>query len=815
MGCNEEQQSVSMNSKDMEFPTVKLLQKDEINLNKATIEEINAIKNSVHVLSWAYYQETRTNKRWYISSPSYPYIFSLMPIIDGQAGWAGVSLDAGSTNLDYNTISIGDIPSKTDCSYYDYGLSQNFENCIIQNDIELIRNSTVPILWWFFQAPNENWYIMREGSSTAYMFAGNAETGDYDWSHSVDVGIQPTLFVENGVKKMKFESTTQTLFDLNTPLDEQLNFPKVGCSFSDISVDNEYYPFATALCQSNIDLGDSTSSYAKFEPNRLATWDEVLNVANYSKDYDGMLKECTQTQYLNNKSQCHLDFAQNLGFNYALSDNITLGEMGRYLYKLFYNQELTEIEAIDALFNKGIISNKENTQVTRGEMAKVILSIAGVYRKELKNEELNLPSLPYGLNAPTVENPLVDIELPSISQDNGIKIVDILDINRNNEGVNRKVILPLPSIAKPATIDDNISTLSDKVIESAKENVGKKEPFVDATYTHDMMFVNTVLGLPTIHKDTQEMVDEYKNAGKTTTLAEATKGDVVVYKSEASSNNLPHIAIISDETKTKEIGLPNIGGVQETTIVPEQVDVVIPLESLNLPTIANTDYEDIHSSSRSDATYINGKGWIYGKITKDDSDLFQIALQEGISVNLDFDVGDSTDVAVRDSYYYGENSQIADFQALTGVESRRFTPPKTGLYYIRIEKQGNFVSSYDYKFSLSCGDAKEACPNVGDYDSVDNPIPLSNGQTFISKIDYQGDVDYYTFEVLNDTNTGKVHVKDLEGNNLAVIIEDESGQRYNDVTGTWGGYLKKGVYLMQVRWINNVDTGSYTVELDY
>jgi len=835
LGCgNETSTSKESSVNSMELPSLSI-SNESLGQQKVTQAEIDIIKNSIHELSWAYYQETRTtntkNRRWYVSKPSFPYVFSLMPIVNGQAGWAGVSLDAGNINVNTNTINVADIASKESCSYYDYGLGESFDNCLIQTDVELIKNSTVPIVWWFFQASNDNWYIMTEGYSVAFMFAGNAETGDYDWTHTVDIGVKPTFFVEDGVKKLKFEANNQVLFDLNSPIDESLNFPKVGCSFSDVSVGTEYYPFATALCQANIDVGDASSSYDKFEPTKLATWEEILKVANYSKDYTAMLNQCTQSQYINSKTQCHLDFSQVLGFSHTEVDNITMGETARYVYKLFYGQNLTETQAMDKLYERAIVKTKVNENITRGGMAKIILSVAGVYRleseKSAKNNStkqqkvsnpLNLPSLPYGLNPPTQTTPLISIELPSISKDNGVKIVDILDANQEPiyEGFNRDIILPLPSIAKPASIESSDEkTLAEKVVESAKNSIGQKAPYVDSTNTHDLLFVNATLGLPTIHKNTQELVDEYKENGKTKSLAEVNKGDIIIYKAEASSDNLPHIAIISDSVNLYEIGLPNISGIQETPIVEEQVDVIIALENLNLPTIADSgDTEDIHSSSRAYATYISTSGTIPGKITEDDLDLFQIALNENQEIKINFESTLSTDIFIDDSHR--GNGYLTTFDALSGKVLRKFTAPKTGLYYIGIQNQGNFTQEYDYKFSVSCGENGESCPNVGDYDSITNPTYLSNNQTLSSQIDYVGDVDYYTFDVTKDTYSGKVHAIDSNGDKMAVIVEDENAKRYSGVTGTWGGYLAKDKkYIVQVRWLTNVDTGTYTIKFSY
>ena len=209
IGCGENSSQKDNVNVSYNLPTVSLVDKEQnTKQQKATQVEIDMIKNSVHELPWAYYQEERSTtdkryRRWFISNLSLPYVFSLMKIENGKAGWGEVSATAGSINLNSNSISVGDIPTRNSCSYYDRGLNKERENCIIKSDVTNIRNSIVPILWWFFQASNGSWYIMQEGNSVAYKFSGDAN-GQYDWSHTVDIGIKPTFFVENGVKKMKF-----------------------------------------------------------------------------------------------------------------------------------------------------------------------------------------------------------------------------------------------------------------------------------------------------------------------------------------------------------------------------------------------------------------------------------------------------------------------------------------------------------------------------------------------------------------------------------------------------------------------------------
>lgn len=270
------------------LPTIILLDKEQSKVEqKETLSEVDMIKNNVHELSWAYYQEERSttvtkNRRWFISNASSPYIFSLMPIENSQAGWAEVSLTAGQVNLDVNTISIGDIPNKSTCSYYDRGLNQEKENCIIKDDVSNIKNSTVAILWWFFQASNGSWYIMGEGHTIAYKFAGD-EDGQYDWTHTVDIGVTPTLFVENGIKKMKFvtASTNENLIGIDVSKHNgSVNWEAVkndGVSFAFIKATEGYpetdYEWSHQYSENFLDT--------KFENNMNKAIEEGLLVAPY------------------------------------------------------------------------------------------------------------------------------------------------------------------------------------------------------------------------------------------------------------------------------------------------------------------------------------------------------------------------------------------------------------------------------------------------------------------------------------------------------------------------------------------------------
>ena len=278
IGCGESDSSLNedQNIELQNLPTIATKNKSEkLIYQKTLLEEIETIKNSVHTLPWAYYLK---DGRWGISTSSAPYVFSLMPIVNGIAGWGEVSLTAGQININNNTISIGDIPPKTTCDYYDWGLQETKEDCIIQADVENFKNSTIDIAWWFFETV-DGWYIMQEGSSIAYKFAGD-ENGQYDWTHTVDIGINPTLFVENGVKKMKFDTglTGEKLIGIDVSKhNDTINWEAVDVSFAFIKA-TEGYPETSYELSHQIEMSFLDS---KFEENMNAALAEGLLVAPY------------------------------------------------------------------------------------------------------------------------------------------------------------------------------------------------------------------------------------------------------------------------------------------------------------------------------------------------------------------------------------------------------------------------------------------------------------------------------------------------------------------------------------------------------
>ena len=171
--------------------------------------DIDAIKSEPTKLLYGYYtanENTADGKlRWYISATGGSlsgYIFSLGDIetIAGveRVSWREVSRDAATIDLVGEKVVVGDIADNPSHAFKDWGLGVDKVNASIQEDIELIRNTTVNVRWWFFQASNDAWYIIDK-SENIYKFETN--NGEYDWQQ-VDSTSFDMEFYMDGAKKM-------------------------------------------------------------------------------------------------------------------------------------------------------------------------------------------------------------------------------------------------------------------------------------------------------------------------------------------------------------------------------------------------------------------------------------------------------------------------------------------------------------------------------------------------------------------------------------------------------------------------------------
>ena len=171
--------------------------------------DIDSIKSGPIRLGYGYYtandKTTEDKLRWYISATGGSlsgYIFSLGDIetIDGveKVSWREVSRDAASINLESEVVVVGDIEDNPTYTFKDWGLGVEKTNPTIQEDIELIRNSSVNIRWWFFQAPNNSWYIIDKAD---HIYKFGTKNGEYDWQQ-VDTTSFDMEFYLDGNNKM-------------------------------------------------------------------------------------------------------------------------------------------------------------------------------------------------------------------------------------------------------------------------------------------------------------------------------------------------------------------------------------------------------------------------------------------------------------------------------------------------------------------------------------------------------------------------------------------------------------------------------------
>jgi hypothetical protein len=166
-----------------------------------------AITSGDNKIEWAYFfkKDSSDKARWFISSTvsksDTTSLFSLMPIEDGKPGWATVAKKAVTLDLEGRSVSIADIADNPSFEYYDAGWGKKTTNPKIQDDIELIRNSTVDIRWWFFRASNGYWYIINK-NGTVQKFA--SKDGQYNWQEiDMDESV-PEFYVDAGVKGVRF-----------------------------------------------------------------------------------------------------------------------------------------------------------------------------------------------------------------------------------------------------------------------------------------------------------------------------------------------------------------------------------------------------------------------------------------------------------------------------------------------------------------------------------------------------------------------------------------------------------------------------------
>jgi hypothetical protein len=135
--------------------------------------ERQVILNHTQLATWAYHTngDFGWNGRWYISAvntgTTKSNLYSLGPLQNGLASWWTVGkavstfevplADAGNQMVRVDANLDSD-PSDT---FEDVGLKTQVTDKRIHDDRKAIQGKTVPVQWYFFQAPNSNWYIVN------------------------------------------------------------------------------------------------------------------------------------------------------------------------------------------------------------------------------------------------------------------------------------------------------------------------------------------------------------------------------------------------------------------------------------------------------------------------------------------------------------------------------------------------------------------------------------------------------------------------------------------------------------------------------
>ena len=625
IGCNDANQKIT--NSNNELPSVSS-SSTTTNLEKKSISDINAIKSKANTLSFAYYTANRLtkegNKRWYISQINgglKGYVFSLMPIVNNKAGWGEVGKNVASLDIYQNNITIGYIADNPTYEYKNWGLGTMQTNPIIQEDIELIRNSTVDIKWWFFKANNKSWYIVNQKS--IYKFA--SKDGIYDWQKiDIPTNLSIEFFIEDGLKKMRLiDSNTEVpQLNLNHKSETKEISKRNGCNFTDIypdmfSTSNKEKKYIIAICKTGIMQGDLFEK-DKFRPYYKVDAITVAKVLSLVYDYDGVKKFCTNPIYNNNEPQCYVDFAKNKGMITPSSTTVKRYEFYTYLANIFWNQHFTPYDeeyiwdhAFDGwafLDKKGIffksLEDEMNTDeygifsdLTRWELAVLTLRCSRLSKEE-SISSTDIGGLPYSITPDN--NKLNDIEasqmlyelLTELFGDEEELLNNLHEILfEDNKSEERKdsFFIPKNSLPKAVNIKETpTDELPNAIVETAKENIGKQSPYTDTKKTIDTRLITTVYGQDVKYDSAKDMCKDYEEKGKMDVglpTDKDLKGYVVCYdENTKGTKGKGHVAIIVDSKGEKEIGVQDAKhGVMERPTDKVNIKGVIAPEKIELP----------------------------------------------------------------------------------------------------------------------------------------------------------------------------------------------------------------------------------------
>ena len=620
IGCNNANQK-SINS-NTELPSISSSSKTT-NLEKESISDINSIKSQANTLSFAYYTANRLtkegNKRWYISQINgglKGYVFSLMPIVNDKAGWGEVGKDVASLDIYQNNIKIGYIADNPTYEYKDWGLGTMQTNPIIQEDIELIRNSTVDIKWWFFKASNNSWYIVNQKS--IYKFA--SKDGIYDWQKiDIPINLSIEFFIEDGLKKMRLiESNTEVpQLNLNHKSETKEIKKRTGCDFNDIypnmfSTNRKEENYIRAICQAGImqgvQIGEQTYN---FEPFEEVTRDTVSRVSSLVYNYDEVIKFCSQSKYEDKKFNCYVDYAKEKGLEPIPTAKLRKYEFYRYLIKLYWNRTIVDkYEAWKFLKDKGVLLKAPideyagqlyvpdfmENRLQRWELATLVMRCSRLVKEENSNHQGG--ELPYSITPDNKE--ISDVEILKFLEDLFTEIFEddpesLAEINAtlfNDDKADEReesFFIPKNSLPKAVNIKETpTDELPNAIVETAKENIGKQSPYTDTKKTIDTRLITTVYGQDVKYDSAKDMCKDYEEKGKMDIglpTDKDLKGYVVCYdENTKGTKGKGHVAIIVDSKGEKEIGVQDTKhGVMERPTDKENIKGVIAPEKIELP----------------------------------------------------------------------------------------------------------------------------------------------------------------------------------------------------------------------------------------
>jgi len=566
---------------------------------------------------FAYYTANRLTKegakRWYISQIDGSlkgYVFSLMPIVDGKAGWGEVGKDVASIDIYQNSVTIGNIADNYDYTYKDWGINQIVTDSIIQEDIELIRNSTVDIKWWFFKASNNSWYIVN--NNAIYKFG--SKNGVYDWQ-KVDLdGLSINFSIDNGNKIMKLvESSNETpQLNLHHKSETKEIKKRNGCNFADVSEnmfssDKKEENYIRAICQAGIMQGDEyqTSNFKPFdEANRFT----VAKVTSLVYDYEGVTKFCAKDKYRGEQhDNCYLDYAQSKGFKSKPKDEwIRKKELYIYLVKLFWNKDVANgDEAWQFLKDKGLllkatlnepagqlyVPDLMENKLLRWELATLVMRSSRVAKEELPS--IKGGELPYAVTPDNEEIDDIDTEiLEFLAEIFDVSVEELKqDLFSDDKVDEREKTFFIPKDSLPKTVDIKTTPddeLPNAIVDTASKNIGKTVPYVDGKNSIDTRLITTVYGQEVKHETAKDMCKEYENQGKLEVglpTDKDLKGYVACYKENTpGTEGKGHVAIIADSKGKKEIGVQDTKqGVTKRPIDKKNIKGVIAPKDIDLP----------------------------------------------------------------------------------------------------------------------------------------------------------------------------------------------------------------------------------------